>query len=112
LIVSEVGSGPKQDTSVAYEITDGHCVSPLGSLTKRNDPEETCKTKERRTRRVLEGTIWQRIAQDRHMWTQPAESFTPTLRMHIDDDDNDDETSLTNFTILTEDFVLRPIGGR
>ena len=38
--MSEGGSGRGQGTSAEYEITDGHCVSPPGNLTKGKDLEE------------------------------------------------------------------------
>jgi len=36
----ESGSEPEQSTSVEYEITYGHRVSPSGKITKGNDREE------------------------------------------------------------------------
>ena len=36
---SEDGSGSGQGTSAGCEITDGHCVSPLGNPTKGKDLE-------------------------------------------------------------------------
>jgi len=34
------GSGPRQGTLAGYEITDGHCVLPLGNRTKGKDQDE------------------------------------------------------------------------
>ena len=62
-----------------YEITDRHCVSPPVNPT-RGRPA-------RRWRDELDnywnGTIWQRIAQDRQMWKQQAEAFAQ-LRDTVD----------------------------
>ena len=37
---SEDGSGPELGTSAEYEITDGHCISLPGNLSKGKDLEE------------------------------------------------------------------------
>ena len=37
---SEDGSGHGQGTSVEYEITDGHYISPSGNLAKGKDLDE------------------------------------------------------------------------
>ena len=66
---SEDGSEPGQGTSVGYEITDGHCVSPPGNPTKGKDLEED------ELDDCWKGITWQRIAQDRQTWKLHAKAF-------------------------------------
>ena len=72
---SEDGSRPGQGTSGGQEITDGHCVSPLGNPTKRKHPVEGRRDGRDELDDYWKGTTWQRIAQDRQMWKQHAEAF-------------------------------------
>ena len=47
----------------------------LETLQKEKTKRKTSEMLERQTRRLLEGTVWQRIAQDRQMWKQHVEAF-------------------------------------
>ena len=59
---SEYGSGSGQGTSAKYEITDGHCVSPLGNHTKRRRPAIEWRDE---LHDYWKGIIWQRLEKDR-----------------------------------------------
>ena len=57
------------------EITDRHCVPPPGNHTKEKDIEEDRRdVVEIKIDYYWNGTISQRIAQDRQMWKQHAEA--------------------------------------
>ena len=70
------GSGLGHDTSLEYEVSDGTTYHHLETLWRKRF--RGCQAT--RWRDELDdywkGTIWQRIAQGRHMWKQHAEAFT------------------------------------
>ena len=74
-VTEQVTYGRGQGTSVEYEVTDGHRISPPGipgNHTKGNDLEEKQWTDEL-------DEYWQRTAQDRQLWKQHDDDFTQLL---------------------------------
>ena len=66
-MIEQVESGPRHCMSAEYEITDGHCVSPLGNPTEGKNLEEDQRVYGDVLDDFWKGTIWQRIAQDRQI---------------------------------------------
>ena len=68
---TEDGSGPGQGTAAGYEVINGHCLSPLRNHSKarkrvRGRPARSWRDE---LNEYWKGTIWQRIALDRQMYT-------------------------------------------
>ena len=83
----DLGRARQQITSYVMNI---NCVSPPGNPTKGKDLEEPARRRRDQLNDYWKGTIWQRVAQDRHVkaafFAQPRNSIFDCTTMKNDAD--------------------------